>query len=1111
MSRPAKNSYKQALQVLRTYDRQWLDKTDIFLGISLLVDGAAEPDALTLFESKDEVAACLRRILDGISDTLMTNFGTARYELVAAANSIIAVTSLVEAYAETPDRHASVPPESPAPLDVPALTSSAVPTPNAASISLDPIDTFALTNYFLHASSGIQKFIANTEEDRSAKTIAATDIDLTIKAAMISEQHQISAALTIPEFYIWSAPTTLARTESLELFAELMGRLPSLHTTPDHQHRTNLNSIAESVLTRPVIGSNIDPSSVKVDFPLVEDGFIVPGYRIAIQDDSSTASSESWWASTTTARADLDRFLAIHFTGPECVTGPLLVLGNPGAGKSLLMEVIAARLPEDQFTAVLVQLRKVRAEDGIQVQIETALRQLLGKSVEWEALAESCGSGIPVILLDGFDELIQASGVHQSNYLHQVQEFQRQQALLGRPVAVVVTSRMLVADRARIPVGVPIVKLEEFDDDRIERWLDVWNTSNTYTPDFQALTASMLSDHLELARQPLLLLMLAIYAADSSQLSLDDANLSNAELYKRLIAMFVVRQVSQKGPRQPAPALVSMAAAESSWSLGIAAFAMFNRGHQFVTAPELNDDLAVFTQSQTASPGTSFDLPVDDADRTVENFFFIHSPTRNDGTPGELRTYEFLHATFGEYLIAEVTMKLLCQLAASQAVPSANPFQVSAPPDDSQLYALISHQAFVKRKPIIEFSRGLFTTLSKSVRADVLHTLDDLIRNCQRRPLSDTYQAYHPAPSTIISRIACYSANLVCLRALLDVQVPPPVVDLFGTMPSWRATVHLWQSGLDDEGWSGMTSAIMCSGTDERFVVPARDATPVVREARLLGDPIREVTFRAGVYSATADTTADHREQELVSKFTSWQLNISGSGATGRALPVDVHVLVEILDLLDAGVRMNNATHVHLAKAMSREASRLPRHVVARALEHLTPRAGEASPVDSATPFELLSILCSHPELAETSPISAELLPRMFEHRGHTAMGCLILMWDVIRSSDDRVGDAFRVLAGVTAAVAGRYLDNALDGYLPVETFEYLAEPRAVEPIFNKRLLESLVMMVDAAADEISPQTVLAVARRFPEPAHQLARRYLRRRTLGFSADEQEAVKQLQD
>ena len=80
MLRPSLFSYEGALQVLGRYDRPWLDKTDAFLGLSILVGGAVEPDVLRLIGPKNEATASLRKILDGITDELTGLRGTQRHE-----------------------------------------------------------------------------------------------------------------------------------------------------------------------------------------------------------------------------------------------------------------------------------------------------------------------------------------------------------------------------------------------------------------------------------------------------------------------------------------------------------------------------------------------------------------------------------------------------------------------------------------------------------------------------------------------------------------------------------------------------------------------------------------------------------------------------------------------------------------------------------------------------------------------------------------------------------------------------------------------------------------------------------------------------------------------
>ena len=173
-------------------------------------------------------------------------------------------------------------------------------------------------------------------------------------------------------------------------------------------------------------------------------------------------------------REDLQGYLISYLTTVGATERPLIVLGQPGSGKSVLTKVLAAHLPAADFLTVRVVLREVLADTDLQAQVEHAIRVETGESLSWPSLARSAAGAMPVLLLDGFDELLQATGIGQSDYLEQVVRFQEREADQGRPVAVVVTSRTAVADRARIPsTGAIVVKLEPFADEQVRRWLTI--------------------------------------------------------------------------------------------------------------------------------------------------------------------------------------------------------------------------------------------------------------------------------------------------------------------------------------------------------------------------------------------------------------------------------------------------------------------------------------------------------------------------------------------------------------------------------------------------------------------------------------------------------------
>jgi hypothetical protein len=129
--------------------------------------------------------------------------------------------------------------------------------------------------------------------------------------------------------------------------------------------------------------------------------------------------------------------------------------------------------------AVRVVLREVAADADLQGQIEEAVRDATGEQLSWPSLIRAAGDALPVVILDGLDELLQATNIGQSDYLEQIVRFQEREADQGRPVAVIVTSRTAVAERARIPPsGAMALRLEPFDEQQVGHWLRIWNTAN---------------------------------------------------------------------------------------------------------------------------------------------------------------------------------------------------------------------------------------------------------------------------------------------------------------------------------------------------------------------------------------------------------------------------------------------------------------------------------------------------------------------------------------------------------------------------------------------------------------------------------------------------------
>ncbi|WP_435210377.1 NACHT domain-containing protein [Streptomyces sp. bgisy034] len=561
----------------------------------------------------------------------------------------------------------------------------------------------------------------------------------------------------------------------------------------------------------PVLGT--DDTAEGMVIPSLREAYVSADFRVAAFRTADRLTSEAWWQQHE-VRGGLDTFLQDFLTAPKAVEVPILLLGLPGSGKSLLTKVLAARLPAEDFLAVRVPLRDVPADTGVQDQIEAAIRQATGeRTMDWADVVRAAGPALPVVLLDGFDELLQATGLHQSDYLERVANFQQREAALGRPLAIVVTSRTIVADRARLTSGGIAIRLEPFSATQTGQWLELWNCKNAayfshrglrpLTPE-QALTQP------DLASQPLLLLMLALYDAQDNAYQGEAGTLAGFELYERLLTRLARREVIKHEARLTDEDL-AQATEYELLRLSVAAFAMFNRGRQWVTEDELETDLGALLPQQT-SPATGLRAALSGAQTTIGRFFFIHrSEAFRDDV--RLRSYEFLHATFGEFLIARLITHELQDLMAAERAEARRARRSRT--DDSYLHALLSFAACAGRGPVVTFLVEALRSLPPHDRAELRRLLLRLFHeSLDERPVS-SYGSYQPSLRSAPAAPALYRANVLLLLLVVAEEVPGR--ELFPTeqdpVGAWRDTMLLLESQLYVEEWRALASRLSLERT----------------------------------------------------------------------------------------------------------------------------------------------------------------------------------------------------------------------------------------------------------------------------------------------------------
>ncbi|QKW37068.1 hypothetical protein HUT06_26185 [Actinomadura sp. NAK00032] len=614
------------------------------------------------------------------------------------------------------------------------------------------------------------------------------------------EQHLRQLAGQFPEVAFWAGRHDNRTTQ--------MG-LAGLQETLDHiasgrapdERRQALARRYRRILDRPVLAAGDVPEGLAL--PSLAEAYVNPAYRSYSVGPSDRIDDESFWNPIPVGE-DLQSFLISYLTSLRVAEGPLIVLGQPGSGKSLLTQVLAARLPVTDFLAVRVVLREVPADTDLQSQIEFAIRDATGDHLTWPALARASSGAMPVLLLDGFDELLQATGVGQTDYLEQIARFQEREADQGRPVAVIITSRTAVADRARIPrSGAVAVRLEPFDEARVDRWLTVWNAVNTPHLAARGLRPLPLDAVLKqpaCAEQPLLLLMLALYDAADNALQRHSEALDEADLYERIIMAFAEREVRKSHPELN-PAELGAAVEEELLCLSVAAFAMFNRGRQWASEEELTADLAALLE-MSAPHAAGFAKASSPAQTVISRFFFIHQA---QAVRADLRltTCEFLHATFGEFLIARLIARELADLAAVLSVSTS---RTRRPADDGFLRALLSFAPLTLRGKVVEFLTGLITAHSPQL----CELLLDGFRTAHDAQRDWGQENYEPVRLGAPARCAALSANLLLLLLLPGSRLTARALFPDATFPveDWRRHTLLWRTQFKTEGWRNLVATL---------------------------------------------------------------------------------------------------------------------------------------------------------------------------------------------------------------------------------------------------------------------------------------------------------------
>ncbi|MFC4630120.1 NACHT domain-containing protein [Promicromonospora alba] len=595
-----------------------------------------------------------------------------------------------------------------------------------------------------------------------------------------------------------------------------------------------LNEINRIAANGPLVPVR-DTSGLPVASPSLKDAYQSPMFRVDQHTSDARESDDSWW-NERQLRDDFDTFITGYLCHPLSTRAPLLVLGRPGSGKSAWTRVCAATVGEGGMVGIRIALRDVSPELTIQQLIEFQLREDLGRATNWADFLESAQESIPVVLFDGLDEYLLVTGSDEVDFLTRIQDFQVKWESIGHPIIAVVTSRTVVAARSRVPGGTFVLRLESFDEKRIVRWVEAWNVYNTDSyleAGRDPLSSAAILRQSTLAREPILLLMMALLDAHGPALDAGDRPLARSELYERLLGSFLRREAERS--EQRVSSRIEIAVEERFTQLGVASLGMSARGRQGLFHEELAADLErscmMVSDSYSQVSGD-----VDAATRLVEAFFFIHESRAHLPSSGSTsqvvgRYYEFVHPTFSEYLLARLVLKQL----------SVVPIGISDAESLERLEMIFGASCFSAQPEVLNFCSEIAETGATWV--DIPFALE------RAKPILEetaavTSAAGNPAlprSGQTLQHIAVLSANLVGVTVELTGRVEFDTLVSKASADIWQRMAHLWAAMLPSADWFAFASRY--DVVTEQGVISIRRrevALPISRplEAELAGASI---------------------------------------------------------------------------------------------------------------------------------------------------------------------------------------------------------------------------------------------------------------------------------
>jgi len=779
-------SYTDALKILGAHEGSLLRVLDTILSLAGLAVSASTLGVLDLFGAKEEVVELTRSSTGAVARRLRGVSRVDRTTLLEAAHGVLVLASYQDAVGDevrsitdktglSPSAFLVQGNQDPAAAStrnlVELLTDEPLPIPHPSM----PHDQFtrSIRHVYDQYSERLARVLDLVETGAGRRLLEASG-EIGRRGLHVYGESIRTLSIEVPEFGLWACQPAIPATQAmirdatdearavaqttlvgLSGIEELLEQIRGATIVADNRRR-ELAAAYRSRLRRPVL--DLGDITDDVELPTVEQIYV----NLACRTDAgwTTMGPRS---EEDEERVDLHRFVTSHLTSPLATEAPLLVQGLPGSGKSTMSTVIAGSLPSSDFLVLLIRLRDVPADAAVTDQIAFALREAIGHRTDWTELVRSANGALPVVIFDGLDELLLASDSSRSDFLEEVTTFQRTEAEFGRSVATIVTSRPTISYRVRIPRTTVQVHLQPLDPAQIRKWLAEWNrrTEASQTHFGRApLDVELVLRLPDLAEQPLLLLLLAMYDLRTGGVADLPPDSAVRDLYEGVFVDFARREVLRSQPTI-APALEGSETERLMFELGMAALAFMNRHANVLTGTDLERDVAALLASAPRSPdrdgrGRSWiDL--------IEHFYFVHTSQATVGVGEVRRSFEFLHATFGDFLAARTIASVLATVVDERAFLQGQ--ALAREPDCGLLRCMLSFHVLTDSPWALQLIGNALRTGTPAQtmeRAEVLRWLRRVV--LADHPTWSEFEAYAPSPLTATAKAAVFLANLLLLE-----------------------------------------------------------------------------------------------------------------------------------------------------------------------------------------------------------------------------------------------------------------------------------------------------------------------------------------------------------